>query len=110
MLLEILWAKLKLAWPRAGLKIPSIFCSTQGPRSVLVVVPVLIVCHGQANLIAGRWTLMPTKCRAAESAISTTDAIARRDIRPTGACGARMRDRASDVRLLGAAGGCHAAI
>ena len=43
--------KLKFAWPRAGLEIPSIFCSTQGPRSVLVALLALIVCHGQPNPI-----------------------------------------------------------
>src|SRR5580704_3590153 len=64
--------KLKFACPRAGLEIPSIFCSTHGPRSVLVVVPALIVCHGQASLILGRWALMPTRCRAPESAIRAT--------------------------------------
>src|SRR5580704_6967089 len=75
--------KLKFACPRAGLEIPSIFCSTHGPRSVLVVVPALIVCHGQASLILGRWALMPTRCRAPESAIRARAATARRKIRAT---------------------------
>src|ERR1700686_601363 len=85
MFLETLWVnrKLKLASPRAGLEIPSIFCRIHGPRSVLEVVPALTVCHGQPNRTVGRWMLMPTRCRAAESAISTTDAIALRNIRPT---------------------------
>src|SRR5260370_29183666 len=85
MLLETLRVKkkLKFGWPRAGLEIPSIFCSTHGPRSALVVVPALIVCHGQAKLILGRWKLTPIKCRAAESAIVTKNAMARRNTRAT---------------------------
>src|SRR6266571_7984236 len=77
--------KLKFAWPRAGLEIPSIFCSTHGPRSVLVVAvaPARIVCQGQPNLTLGKWTLMPTRCSAAESATRTTDATALRKIRPS---------------------------
>jgi hypothetical protein len=47
-----------------------------------VVVDALIVCHGQANLILGRWMLRPARCSAAESAINTTDAIALRNISP----------------------------
>src|ERR1022692_2558381 len=84
MFLDTLWVKkkVKFAWPRAGLEIPSIFCSTHGPRSVLAVVaPALIVCHGHANLMLGRRMFRPTRCRPADSPIRTTDAIARRNIR-----------------------------
>ena len=70
--------KVKLAWPSAGREMPSIFCSTHGPRSVFVVVPAVMTCHGQANLTVGRCTLRPRKCSVAASAVSTTDAIARR--------------------------------
>src|SRR5207244_8184349 len=35
------------------------------------------------NLTLGKWTLMPTRCSAAESAIRTTEAIALRKIRPS---------------------------
>src|SRR6516162_6646766 len=62
---------------------PSIFCSTHGPRFVSVVVPALIVCHGHENFTLGRWTLTPTRWNAADSAISTTAAIALRNTRPT---------------------------
>src|SRR5262249_36455880 len=72
----------KVTRPSAGLEIPSIFCSTQGPRSVLVVVPAVMVCQGQANLMCGRCTLMPTRWKAADRAMSTTAAIARRKISP----------------------------
>src|SRR5690349_20806770 len=61
---------------------PSIFCKTHGPRFVLVVVPALIVCHGQANLTCGRCTLTPMRWNAADSAVMTTAAIARRKISP----------------------------
>src|SRR5215813_4998641 len=85
MFLDTRWVnrKLKFALPSAGLEIPSIFCSTHGPRSVSVVAPAAIVCHGQANLTLGRWASTPTRCSAADRVISTTDAIARRKIRPT---------------------------
>src|SRR5215468_1097085 len=61
---------------------PSIFCSTHGPRLVLVVVPALIVCHGQANLMFGRCALTPIRCSADDRARSTSHATARRKIRP----------------------------
>src|SRR5215468_6539117 len=85
MFLETLWVKtkLKLAWPRAGLEIPSIFCSTHGPRSALVVVPAVIVCQGQAKLMLGRCALMPTRCSAADSVVTATEAIARRKMSPS---------------------------
>ena len=85
MFFETLWVKVKLKFsvPRAGREMPSIFCSTQGPTSVSVVVPALIVCHGQASLIWGSRTLIPNRCRAAESAASTAQAITLRNTRPT---------------------------
>src|SRR5262249_26194694 len=49
---------------------------------MLVVVPALIACQGQANFTCGRCTLMPTRWKAADSAVSTRAAIARRKIRP----------------------------
>jgi hypothetical protein len=64
MLLDTLWVKVKLKFsvPRAGLEIPSIFCSTHGPTSVSVAVPALIDCHGQDSLTCGRCTLFsPTR-------------------------------------------------
>ena len=84
MLFETLCVKVKLKFsvPRAGREIPSIFCSTQGPMSVSVVVPLLTDCHGQASLTCGRWMLIPTTCRVADSAASTAQAIALRKIRP----------------------------
>ena len=90
MLLDTLWVKkkLKFALPRAGREIPSMRCRTHGPRSVLVVVVTLIVCHGQANRMLGRWMGIPIRCSAAESAVSTTDAIARRKTRPATATAA----------------------
>ena len=108
MFLDTLWVntKVKFAWPSAGLEIPSIFCSTHGPRSVLVVAGATawIACHGQPNFTLGRWTLIPTRCSAADSAIRTTDAIAWRKMsassariavhltqRGTGAAGAGPR-------------------
>src|SRR5579875_2896208 len=92
MFLETLWVKtnVKFAVPRAGLETPSIFCSTHGPRSVSVVVPALIACHGQANLTCGRWTLTPPKCRVADSA---TAAIALRNTRHATATAAPHRSR-----------------
>ena len=45
--------KLKLAWPSAGREIPSIFCSTHGPRLVVVVEPAVIPDHGQPNRTLG---------------------------------------------------------
>src|ERR1700689_4474328 len=79
-----LWVKvkLKLAVPRAGLEMPSIFCSTHGPRSMLEVVPALIDCHGHESLTWGRCTLTPTRCSAEESATSTAHATALRKISP----------------------------
>src|SRR5215467_111849 len=62
---------------------PSIFCRTHGPRLVLVVVPALIVCQGQANLILGRWAFTPIRCSADDSASSTSHATARRNIKLT---------------------------
>src|ERR1700721_2016288 len=55
MLLLTLWVntKLKFSVPRAGCEMPSIFCSTNGPSSVSVVVPEVIDVHGQASLRAG---------------------------------------------------------
>ena len=84
MLLETLCVKVKLKFsvPKAGLEIPSIFCSTQGPMLVSVVVPALIACHGQASLICGRRTLNPNRCRVAESATSAAQAITLRKSRP----------------------------
>jgi hypothetical protein len=82
-LFETLWVKVKLKFsvPRAGLEMPSIFCSTHGPTSVSVVVPALIACHGQANVICGSRTLMPNRCSVAESAASTAQAITLRNTR-----------------------------
>ena len=74
--------KLKFSVPRAGLEMPSIFCSTQGPMLVSVVVPALTACHGQASLICGRRTLIPNRCRVAESATSAAQAITLRNSRP----------------------------
>ncbi len=85
MLFDTLWVKLKLKFsvPSAGLEIPSIFCSTHGPRSMLVVVPALIDCNGHESRTWGRWTLIPTTCKAADSATKTAHAIALRNIRPS---------------------------
>ena len=82
MLFDTLWVKTKLKFsvPSAGLEMPSIFCSTQGPSWALELVPALIVCHGQASRIRGRCTFSPQKCSAADSAVSATEAIARRKI------------------------------
>src|ERR1700722_1465537 len=66
--------KSKLALPSAGLSIPSIFCRTSGPTSVLVVVDD----HGHPNETCGRWTLAPNRCSAADSAASTAQAATRR--------------------------------
>src|SRR5215472_4180253 len=96
--------KLKFSVPRAGREIPWIFCSTRGPTMVFVVVPDEMDCHGQPNLMSGRCTLMPTRCSAADSAVSTTQAAARRKMSPKttrtaahlaqrGTCGRNSRDR-----------------
>ena len=84
MLLDPLCVKVKLKFsvPRAGREIPWIFCSTQGPTLVSVVVPAVTDCHGQPNLTCGRCTLIPTRCRVAPSAVSAAQAIALRKIRP----------------------------
>ena len=85
MFLDTLWVKTKLKFsvPSAGLEMPSIFCRTHGPICALVVLPAVIVCQGHANRTCGRWTLKPRKWNVADSAISTTEAITRRKIRPT---------------------------
>src|SRR5450755_2313490 len=82
MFFDTLWVKTKLKFsvPSAGLEMPSIFCSTQGPSWALELVAALIVCHGQASRTCGRCTFSPRKCSEADSAISTTEAIARRKI------------------------------
>src|SRR6516225_8556300 len=96
--------KLKFSVPRAGREIPSIFCSTKGPTMVFVLVPDEMDCHGQPNLTSGRCTLMPTRWSAADSAVSTAQAAARRKISPTttrmaahlaqrGTCGKNSRDQ-----------------
>ena len=56
MLLVTLWVNVnvKFACPSAGREMPSIFCSTHGPRSTLGVEPALMVCQGQAKLMCGR--------------------------------------------------------
>ena len=71
--------KSKLAVPSAGLSIPSIFRSTSGPTSVLVVVDD----HGQPKLTCGRWTLAENRCSPADSAASTAHATMRRKKTPT---------------------------
>ena len=85
MFLETLWVnvKLKLSVPKAGLEMPSIFCSTQGPTGVSVVVPAVTDCHGQASLTCGRRTSSPARCRAADSAASTAHAMTFRNTSPT---------------------------
>src|SRR5215831_8880463 len=72
--------KLKFTRPSAGLEMPSIFCRTHGPTGVVVVEFDADDCHGQANLIDGRWMPTPTRCRAADRANSTAHATARRQI------------------------------
>src|SRR5258708_663967 len=58
MLLLTLWVNVnvKFAWPSAGREMPSIFCSTHGPRSVLVVTVLTtgVPDHGHSNRICGR--------------------------------------------------------
>src|SRR5215470_12640428 len=80
MLCETLWVnrKLKFSVPSAGLSMPSIFCSTQGPTMTVWVVLEVPDCHGQPNLTFGRCTLIPIRCSAADSAVSTSQAAARR--------------------------------
>src|SRR6516162_4488824 len=75
--------KLKCSVPRAGREMPSIFCSTSGPTMVLELLPEVIDCHGQPNLMLGRCTLTPMRCSPAESAASTAHATARRKTKPT---------------------------
>src|ERR1700691_4930833 len=98
MFLDTLWVnrKLKLTWPRAGLEIPSIFCSTHGPRSTLGVVVwgrAEAVCQGQPNLTLGRWTSTPTRCSAADRAARTSHAMALRKIRPATIAAAHLAHR-----------------
>src|SRR5215471_6395493 len=57
---------------------PSIFCNTQGPTMTVWVVLEVPDCHGQPNLTFGRCTLIPIRCSAADSAVSTSQAAARR--------------------------------
>src|SRR6185369_7511594 len=85
MLLETLRVntKLKFTRPRAGLEMPSIFCRTHGPTGVVVVEFDVTDCHGQPNLIDGRWMPTPTRCRPADRANRTAHATARRKIRPS---------------------------
>src|SRR6202012_640225 len=76
--------KLKLSVPSAGLEMPSIFCSTQGPTATLVVeLPEPADRQGQPKLICGRCTLRPKKCRLADSVAMTTAARARRNTSPS---------------------------
>jgi hypothetical protein len=74
--------KLKVVVPRAGLSIPSIFCSTRGPTRVFELV-VDDDDHGQPNETCGRWMLAPNRCSAADSAASTAQATTRRKTTPT---------------------------
>src|SRR5579864_377375 len=74
--------KVKFSVPSAGLEIPSMLCSTHGPTATSVVEPELIDCQGQPNLMLGRWTLSPTRCRNPESAAMTSQARALRKIKP----------------------------
>src|SRR6201987_2631635 len=66
--------KSKVVVPSAGLSIPSIFCSTSGPTSV---VELLDDDHGQPKSMCGRGTLAPKECSVADSAASTAQATAR---------------------------------
>ena len=65
MFLDTLWVKTKLKFACPG---PAWRCprSSAGPRAQIGVggLPAVIVCHGQANLTCGRWTLKPRKCNA----------------------------------------------
>ena len=70
MFLLTLWVntKLKFSVPRAGRDIPSIFCRTQGPTSVSVVVPagaVVGVGHVAEALPAADWVQAACQARAA---------------------------------------------
>src|ERR1041385_3195803 len=75
--------KLKFTRPSAGLEIPSIFCSTHGPTGVVVVEFDVTDCHGQPNLIDGRWMPIPTRWNAADRANRTPHPTARGKIRPS---------------------------
>jgi hypothetical protein len=98
--------KLKFSVPRAGLEMPSMFCSTHGPTETSVVEPALIDCHGHANVMCGRWMSSPTRCRNPDSAAMTAHATALRKIKPTTAAGTphasqRGRRRRRHQRRLG---------
>jgi hypothetical protein len=75
--------KLKFSVPSAGLVMPSIFCSTQGPTIAFVVTGAeAACCHGQLNLTSGSRTLIPARCSAADSAVIASHATARRKTTP----------------------------
>src|SRR3984885_10697791 len=74
--------KLKVVVPSAGLSIPSIFCSTSGPTSV-VELDDDEEDQGQPNVTCGRWTSAPNRWSAADSAASTAQATIRRKTRTT---------------------------
>src|ERR1700689_1169114 len=74
--------KLKVVVPSAGLSMPSIFCSTSGPTSVVEVL-VSEDDHGQPKGTCGRGALTPNRCSAPDSTASAAQAAIRRNTAST---------------------------
>src|ERR1700760_240982 len=85
MFFDTLWVntKLKLSVPSAGLEMPSIFCSTQGPTATLVLELLdPAACHGQPTGMWGRCTLRQKKGGLPDGPAMTIAATARRNTNP----------------------------